>query len=373
MLKTSLKIGQSQTDRRIWGIPLIMCIFLLLNSCDTCNTSGLNGGNSDEKIYYTAISANNSIPDIYSINKNGTGIKKLISNGVAFSSPSTNRQICYLRKGSEGSGELYLFDSDKVTEQLIAKENNLFEIAFPVLSSDGAKIAFNAGSGKLLSYKNIANPIFNQITGKLLSGSIPSFSPDSKKLAYFESLTAQSVTVKIIDAVNTDVITTLFTKELNGAIMSEVGNVSINWSQDSKSIIFSVQNDSISILYIYNIETGDEQNFSFDDPNIIFNQPAISHDSKFAVFANKDNNLWIMNLTGTDRLFSQITKNGSGAICFNPQWSNDGISICYNMASDFSNGVYSNLMLAEVAFDGNSVRPKLIMILSNNVYKGFWR
>jgi Tol biopolymer transport system component len=345
---------------------------MLFSSCDTCNNTGPEGVNINEKIYYTAISANNPIPDIYSINKDGTSVTKLISNGIVFSSPSNNSQVCFLRKGTDGSGELYLFDIEKSTYQLIAKENNLFEIAFPVLSSDGSKIAFNAGSNKLLVYKNIANPIFNQISGKLLSGSIPSFSPDSKKLAYYEKVTDQSFSVKIIDADNTDIISILFSKELNGIIMSEEGNASINWSKDSKSIIFSVQIESNSILYIYNIETGNEVKFNFNSSEFSINQPAISPDSKFAVFSNNDGNIWIINLNDELR-YSQITKNTAGNKCLNPQWSDDGNTICYNLFSDFSNGLYSNLMLAEVEFNGNFAQPKLIMILSNYVYKGFWR
>jgi Tol biopolymer transport system component len=370
MLNMSLKIEQSQISRRIWGFTLLMCLFMLIYSCDTCDISGSDGGNSDEKIYYTAISSNNLIPDIYSINKNGTEIKKIISDGIVFSSPSINRQICFMRKNIQGIGELYLYDSDNNIFHLITK-STFVDIAFPVLSSDGSKIAFNAADGRLLINKDIANPIFDQISGKLLSGNIPSFSPDSKKLAYFEKISNQTIAVKVIDAENTANIITLFSKDFDGSILSEEGNVSINWSKDSKAIIFSVQIDGKSVLYIINIETQNEVKFSFD--TFTFNQPAISPDSKFAVFSNIDGNLWIINIDNTDVSFSRITNNKDGSKCFNPLWSSDGKSICYNMVSDFSNGLYTNLMLAEVEIKGSNVKPKLIMILSNNVYKGFWR
>ena len=212
---------------------------------------------------------------------------------------------------------------------------------------------------------------FNQISSKLLSGNIPSFSPDSKKLAYFEYITDQSVLLKVIDAENTEIINTLFTRQMIGSIKPEEGNVSVNWSKDSKFIVFSLQFDSKSNLYIYNIESGEELKFSFDD--FTFNQPAISPDSKFIVFSNNDGNLWVINIDNTDTNFSRITNNIAGIKCFNPQWSGDGNAICYNMVSDFSNGLYTNLMLAEVEIKDSNVKPKLIMILSNNVYKGFWR
>ena len=121
MLKMSLKIEQSQISRRIWGIPLIFGLFMLINSCDVCNTSSPDGGNSSEKIYYTAISANNTTPDIYSVNKNGTGISKLISDGIVFSSPSNDLKICFLRKNDEGIGELLVYNPGNGIYQSIVK------------------------------------------------------------------------------------------------------------------------------------------------------------------------------------------------------------------------------------------------------------
>ena len=302
---------------------IISVISLIVISCDTCEISGPENDNANEKIYFTAFSANTEVPNIYSLSKNGTNPKVLVSNGIIYSQPTDIGYICFLRKSSSGNGELYLYNITDSKLQLITKENAVFGISSPVISPDSKKIAFNAGEQKLIVYRNESAPVFNQVSSKLLSSGSAVFSPDSKYVAFIETEDNNSYILKVIDAQNTDVINTILSKSFSTNLSGNLQSDIIHWSNDSRYLCHSLIHNDSSEIIIYDIAGNTERRISLPSNDIVFNEPVISPDNKFVSFINSDGNIWVLSLENNDYKYSKITNFDDGSKSFSTEWSKD--------------------------------------------------
>mgnify|MGYP001468821392 CR=1 FL=1 len=73
-----------------------------------------------------------------------------------------------------------------------------------------------------------------KVSGNFLGGSLPAFSSDGTQLAFFENVTSNEFTVKIVDANLTE--NTLFSKTFAGNINTKDNEPTVRWAENSKKI-----------------------------------------------------------------------------------------------------------------------------------------
>lgn len=356
------------------SVALLLFIFLVfLVSCDTCGTDNSGGdGNKELRIFFTAVPVNGTIPSVFSINPEGNDLKEIISNAIIYSPPSDNGKIAFLRK-ENGVNSLYLSDLTGQNEKLIERDNNQFQISFPVLSSDGGKIAFYGSDSELYIYRP-SNFSIERIASDFIGSSIPSFSPDSKKLAFFTQNSSNEFTVNIIDADNPEVV--YLSKVYSGVINGEYYS-SIQWQNDGELVIFSYfdlnNNEFLVNLALSGASQDGELKFQKDLPGILM--PDISYNSELFCFISKDGELLTRNLSG-EANFSTLAKSDDDFQFAYPDWNEDDNYILVNKVysgDNFVNSNYSDILVMKISQNGTIAFADRTFLISNNSFRGFWK
>ncbi|MDT3738731.1 MAG: hypothetical protein RO257_04440 [Candidatus Kapabacteria bacterium] len=382
MLKNKLNIAIFQTLSGNFserGILIILFVLipaiLFISSCDTCTGIDKPGINPEDEVFFTASPTNSDLPNIYRTNFQGSAIENIILNGMAFSSPSINGKIAFIRKSPiDGKNNLYVSKLDGSDAKLITSDNDIFNVSYPILSPDGKYVAFNGGNSSLIYYDNSASTsMFNQMTGRLTLGCQPRFSNDSKYLAFFEGDgTSIPVTLKVIDAKSADEVKVIYSKILGNVKFSDNNEIAVNWSANSKSLIYSIQKGINDDIHIINIENSSERIISVPNSEIGGRQPAISPKEDFLAVAGNDGNIWLIFIATNDLRFSNITKSEGFERNYQPKWSSEGTKILYSSSSQFDTEFYSTLVCSELQFEVALARAVKTYIISSNVFKGFW-
>lgn len=382
MLKNKLNIAIFQTlPVNFFGRGILLILFFLipvvsfLSSCDTCTGIDKPGINPEDEVFFTASPSNSDLPNIYRTNFQGSAIENIILNGMAFSSPSVNGKIAFIRKSQiDGKNNLYVSKLDGSDVKLITSDNDIFNVSYPILSPDGKYVAFNGGNSSLIYYDNsAASSIFNQMTGRLTLGCQPRFSNDSKYLAFFEGDgTTIPVTLKVIDAKSADQVKVIYSKILGNVKFSDNNEIAVNWSANSKSMVYSIQNGINDDIQIINIENSTERTIAIPNSEIGGKQPAISPKEDFLAVAGNDGNIWLIFIATNDLRFSNITKSDGFERNHQPKWSPGGTKIIFNSSSQFDSEIYSTLICSELQFEVALAKAVKTYIISSNVFKGFW-
>lgn len=356
------------------GMLLLPAVCLLLvSSCDTCVQNSGDGKDKENTIYFTSLPVNGVLPNIYEIDDKGGGMKGIISNAIMFSSPSSNGRIAFVRKDtSTGFNSLYAANIDGSNISLVASDNDIFSITYPVISPDGKKVVFNGGNRKLFINDPIGSGIFNQISNKMASGCIPVFSHDSKYMAFFEGDESAGLTLKVIDAVNVDVVTTVYSLSLKDMETIENGELKADWALNSNILAFSMKKGSDDIVHIIEVGNNVARTLPIPNAEIGGNQPALSPKGDFLAVSGRDGNIWVIFIATDDLKFSKITSADGFETNTSARWSHSGNGIIYNSATVFDSGIYSTLISAELRFEITLARLHKAYVLSNNSYKGFW-
>ncbi len=354
------------------ALGAIFSLVFLFVGCDFCNGPSDNGVNPENRIFFTAFSVNDNSPVIFSSSPTGREISVLARNILLNSAPSNTGKIAYTKfDGSSASNWLYISNIDGKEEKLITKENALFLIQNPIISPDGTKIIFNGGFNRLLVY-DIEKTVFNQISSKLLQNSSITFSPDGKKIAYFES-DVNEFSVKVISSENTDMINVLFSKSFQGNLQSAIMNYYINWDAKSEVISFSFTNSNREYVKSINITDKVEKTFDYSADAISIFNPTLNQQNQIIVFTGKDGNLWARNYSESDNRLFQLTNAEVGEKYYLPYWSKDGKYLMVsNINDNDSNYNYNDLIVFEIVKEDDIIKSKGSYLISNNTFKGFW-
>jgi hypothetical protein len=372
MLKKDLNIANYKTMILIMGIIFLS---LIISSCENCTNPDNGGINPDEEIFFTASPIGSEFPNIYSTNPKGDVINSKISNAMVFSSPSVNGTVAFIRKNKiTGTNSLYVSKIDGSDIKLIASDNDIFTISYPTISPDGKNVVFNAGNSRLISTDNSSGSSnFNQMSSKLTNGCQPSFSGNSKFIAFFEGDGISApITLKVIDAKSTDVVINIYSKILGNIKFSDNNDISINWSANSESIVFSVRNGENDDIYIINVISGIERIISVPNADIGGNNATLSPKDDYLAVSGRDGNIWLIFIATNDLRFSNITKSDGFERNHHPKWSHKGDKLIFNSTSQFDSEMYSTLVSAELKFDVALAQIVHSYILSNNAFIGFW-
>ena len=349
----------------------IFFVFLALaaNSCDTCDINSSGGNGSIQKIFFTASVANAEATSIYSINKNLNDLNQIVEDGIIFSAPSNTGYFTYLKFNNERK-ELHLFDLNNNSSKLIASESPIFGVYNPILSSDGSRIAINAGDGKLIIYNNDNSGTFNQVSSVFEDNSTTAFSPDSKLLAFVEKNGESSFKIKVIDAVGNSSLNVIYENEYNFDAESPNYFHFFSWLANSEKLYFSTNNSDSSHIIFIDIINKEERKVSFDAKNIKLFDLMISPDGKYAAFINLDGNLWVLQLQNNDYRFYKISQIPNDYVAFAPKWAEDSKKILFSIKKKNTQDIYNTLMLADINYE-STISATSISLVSNNVFKGF--
>jgi Tol biopolymer transport system component len=379
MLKKVLNIASKKqnylkTECSIFLYTLVIFLALLSAACDTCTGIEGKGTTPDEEIYFSATPINGEMPNIYRTDVQGSYVESVIINGMTFSSPSNNGKIAFIRKNVDGKNSLFVANYDGSDSRLIISDNDIFNVSYPILSPNGRYIAFNAGNSRIYYYDvSAVSPTFNQITGKLTNGSVPVFSNDSKFLAFIEGDGSQvPYTLKVIDASSTDVVNVRYSKLLGNVVFPESNDISLNWSADSKQLVYTLLNAGNDDINIVDIETGTDRIITVPNSEIGGNQAVISPKSDFLAVSGRDGNIWLIFIATNDLRFSNITRTDGFERNHNPKWSVDGSKIIYSSSTQLDSDIFSTLICTQLQFEVTLARVEKSFILSSNAFKGFW-
>jgi len=335
----------------------------LLNGCDVCSTNN-NVTVEEGDIYFSAIPVNRLQPSIYRIDTDGKNFREVTKNGMLFSPPSSNKKIVYLEEYLEGKF-VVLSDISGLNPKQIG-DNSWTGKSYSVLSPDGKYVAVVVGLNDL--WLITVGSGYQKITNKICQNTLPVFSPDGKKLAFYEGRDFSApLTVKVFDLNSSSPVLVSQASYPTG-INPWYGEATIDWSKDGKSLTYIISPDTLSdLVYITEWDNPDNST-SYQISTFGAFEPVLSPDRQQIAFAGRDGNIWIKNLASTAK--KNIT-NVTSKLQYNlyPQWSSDGKKIIFStFFNDDKNVLHGTLHIAE---DLETDSPS-IKVLSNNVYRGFW-
>jgi len=168
-----------------------MACLLCLSSCDPCSPSHTPGPSAEiGELVFSALTINNDQPSIYTVNSDGTKLRKVITEGILCSAPSNNGRIAYLSKNNSGEKTIMRAKLDGSDLKNISPNRTIGQYIFmdlvnPIMSPDGNIISFSAGDGHLWE-TSYDGGLFSDISSMFCEGTTPSISPNGKFLAYFQ-------------------------------------------------------------------------------------------------------------------------------------------------------------------------------------------
>jgi Tol biopolymer transport system component len=343
----------------------LLIFSVIFMACDTCDSPVGNGGDdSAHHLYFTALPLGSESFNVYRADENGNNITEILQNAYSYSPPSFNNILAFVRKDENSLNELIIYNINSGNIQEIDKQNSLFDIINPMISSNGKYIAFLGGAGKLFVY-NIQEGILELLSGSLLSGSICSFSPDGKKIAYFERDNEIKMIVKNTDNPDNNISVTNF----SGYVTDSKFTLIPKWSDDSEIISFSLFDDEYSNIIISDIY-GNYEIIKTKLNEIKAYNPAVNTSKNHIAFNSANGNIWLCENI-SNPLFFQLTENNDVYYNSNPVWSPDERMISF-IAKPRDAGNTGNLIL--LSLDDNdfgTVSKKVIV--SNNCFNYYWK
>lgn len=351
---------------KILKILFSFIIFLVINSCDYCNTGGYLAPEESD-IYFSSSGVNSTTPGMFRINKDGTKFSEILPNGLLYSPPTKTgiKKLAYLIDDPSGRRYIATCDIDGKNILYVPTEPATVPYQQPTISSDGKCISYILGTKELWLYKSITQQY--RLTSRFALETLQSFSPDGTKIAFYESDNIESgFTIKVYD-VTVDPPKEIMRKIFEDGILIWKGLASISWTRDSQFIIYvNSISPTIDIINITEINNPDNSE-NYEIAGIGAYMPSMSNDRSKLAFAGRDGNIWIRNISKVTPKYINLTESGNVSYNLYPKWSNDDNFILYNKYfRDDLNPLSSNLEIVKTD------STKKITVLCNNTFIGFW-
>ena len=334
-------------------------VILGFSGCDVCNV-----GESKDKdatdIFFSAVPFNGDTSAIFAVSPDGSNLRMIVNDAVLYSGPSRKKLIVFLKEDKGVDTLLYTVktNGDSLYKSTFTISFNMVEN--PVTSPDGKNVAVDVGNGELIMYDFLLGA---QIaSNNFCEGTNLSFSPDGKYLAFYEGSNIRGpLTIKVIDT--SDVNNVIYQKKFSFGIKPWKGETGIEWTSDSRTIIYILSDSGSDIINIDDIDGGN--NKQIISSGIGAFMPVISPDKSTIAFAGRDGNIWLEKIIEGGNF--KLT-NADTAIDYNlyPQWTSDGKNVFFThcFTDDGTDKFGGNLEIIDV-------QTLKKMVLSNNVFRGF--
>jgi len=248
----------------------------------------------------------NTIPrecsyEIYTINPDGSGQKRLTNNGLADTQPAwspNGRKIAWLAYRGGGYGLFTMnANGDNTTRIFNGKDS------YPTWSPDGKKIAFST-NGDLFIVNADGSGQATQLTNKPGLDTFPDWSPDGDKIAFMrgDSSTGEIYT---IDATSPESATNQPIQLTDNAGKA---NTAASWSPNAAKIAFDSNRDGDFDVYRMNADGTNEVRLT--NSTALDGNPAYSPSGTKIAFESKRNGrseIYKMDANGTDE--TRLTRN----------------------------------------------------------------
>ena len=347
----------------------LLLIILTAGGCDVCQNSSGGGPQVSYEIYFSSVPVNSTQPSIFRVSPGGSDLTEIIKNGIIFSPPSTGSNlIAFFRSVSTTNGILMTSDINGNNIQAILPGGHYQTLQNPVLSPDGRMIAFGLGGHELFIITSDGS--FGAASKNFLDSSLPAFSPDGSKIAYFETKNQDStLSVVVLNTQNLPP-STVGVKYYNIGVSNYFDKPTISWSFSGKDIIYTLSQfnlaQSATTDYIYENPPDNSLGLGIPVQNVGAFMPVLSPDEKYFAYAGRDGNIWYRNTSLTDGSYVKVTQNDTTEFCLYPQWSPDGVYILFTKYFvDDNVNFHGSLEMANIITGA-------VTIVSNNAWRGFW-
>ena len=283
--------------------------------------------------------------ELYLINKDGSGLKRLTFDPAddshpVFSPDGTAIAFTSDRKNESADAYLLLNPSGSAIAVPLTDWKSNETVEPGCWSPDGTKIAFFSDrNGKDDIYVVSAEVIRPQLLLADAKNNLgfPSYSPDGKKIVYQSELEDRTGEIRVLD---------LATKQTSLVLKSEMHDTSPVWSPDGQWIAFQNRSESNTEIYVIKTDGAGLKNLTNNPAKDV--TPAWSPDGKQIVFASNRENptqvfqLFVMNSDGTNQ--QQVYSSASSA---SPNWSPAGEEVVFaNDKEDFRTGNFEIFSIA---------------------------
>ena len=346
-------------------IPVVAMLFLS-TACDFCVDGQGSYVMEESDIYFTSKPVNSHETGIFRISKEGTNLKEIVRNAEIYSSPSKTKKIVFTSYQAPNVKYILKANIDGTSQELLKDEKFSNDKLYPIISSNGKHIVVNDVRNGLWLIKEDKSVV--KISDKLCMNTIPSFSPDGTKLAYYEGYELfDPLSVVILD-MEQDPPVVIARKEHKTGLEKYSGDAVIGWSPDGQKVCYVISK-SIASDYLFIGDFNSSTDKAYEITSIGAYQPAINRALDKVVFAARDGNLWIRNLSDTaQKKYVKLTSSGRVSKSLYPEWSEDETKILYvKQFKDESDIMTSSLEIIDLQEEKPVSR-----VLSNNVYRGYW-
>lgn len=345
-------------------IKSLSFLFLLL-ACDPCKYDEIYSLPEGD-IYFTAMPVNSNEPSIVQIDINQSNPKEIIKNGKLYSAPSKDNKLVFVRDYATGSQDIILSNIDGSNQRIIAGSFHWYSRDFAVLSSNGSLIAIGANGNELWIVKN--ETIYLKISSNFCKGTLPSFSPDGTKIAFFEGkdlyTSPQSI---VIYYVNSEQPKTLCKKILPGTIVELYGEPLPTWSNDNVFVYCCVETtEKADIIYSTSFEGSFEKTWEVEFVGCVEALPSSRENIFYTI--GRDGSIWIVNFNELTKRFQFVSLSSGYSYNLFPEINEEKKLILYTrFYRDELNQFGGTLEILNIS--DNKAKP---IIIGSNVFRAFW-
>lgn len=316
----------------------ILAISILFVSCSNDEITG-NGGNvntSDFDLYVLKFNINTLKLSTYLCKLGNTNLT-LLNDSMAAVSRAKNNKTLFVKLDTSGYFYSDIYSADYNGRNLVKLRSEGYYPIYTNLSNDATKALFTTDAGNYLVLTYTDGSAFQVISDGIRgTETAPVFSPDSRKIAFFE---APSSLQTGLYTVNTD---GTGKKLLKDSIFYR-SNYTIDWSQDGKTIAFEYNKNNLTICNIYTIDTSGNNLISLSEGET----PEFNNNGNKICFKRNVNqgiyDIFIMNSDGTNELNISNKPNQHKS---EGKWSPDGTKVLY---CEFSGAYESDLYIYDLA------------------------
>jgi hypothetical protein len=355
-----------KAGKQVWKWLLMgILTFPIFTSCDPCRYDDIYSIPEGD-IFFNALPVNSSEPSIFQIDVNQSNLREIIKNGKLYSPPSRDKKLVFVRDNPTGSQDVIVSNIDGTNQRIIAGSYRWYSRDFAIISSNGMFIAIGANTNELWIAREEKS--FLKLSNNFCKGTLPAFSPDGSKIAFFEGKDVYtSPQWLVVYYLETEPPQRLCRKELPGQIVELFGEPTISWSNDGTFVYCALENkETYDLIYKTSFEGSYERTWEVEFIGCAAVVP--TKDDNIFYITGRDGSLWLVNfneLAGRYRFVSQ-----AGGFSYNlfPMVDKNYSNILYTrFYRDELNPFGGTLEI--VSLVDKKASPKII---GSNVYRAFW-